>query len=122
MKLYKVKLFMMRNGTNLCTFVDTITVQKGLTSVKEVITGFSNINVVDMRCVKPRPYLHIQKDSCYLPKKTPDGNTLFVIREEFSKYNVVNKEDISSYVSRYENSKWKEIYEEVTKEGKQQLK
>jgi len=118
MKLYKVKLFIMREGTNLCSFVDTIIVQKGLTTMREAITGYSNINVVEMRHIKPRPYLHLKDDSCYLPKKTSNGNTLFVLKEDFSKYNLVNEKDITSYVSSYEKSKWKELHDEVIQEGK----
>ena len=119
MKAYKVRLYEVPEGTNHFFEVDWIIVLKKLFSVKEALTGYSNINVVGKRDLKPRPYPHIKDDYC-LPKKTAKGNRLFVISEELGSYNEAKEDDIDLYVTSYDSSRWKALYNEIREHEEKQ--
>ncbi|MBP5678206.1 MAG: hypothetical protein J6X28_00060 [Bacilli bacterium] len=113
MKAYKVRLFEIPNGMKHFVEVDRIIVLKKLFSVKEALTGYSQINVVEKNLVKLRPFPHVKEDFLPLPKRTANGSQLFVIQEEMGPYSVAKEEDIDLYVTSYDSSRWKALHDEI---------
>ena len=113
MKAYKVRLYKLRKDVNFFTPVDQIVVFKKMLSVCEAVSGYSNINVVSRELVQVRPRPMIKKDFYPLPRKIPNGESLFIIQEEMGSYNLVKPEEMSSYVDAYESSEFKKLHDTI---------
>ncbi len=113
MKAYKVRLYKVRSDVNFFTPVDRIIVFKKLLSVREAVSGYSNINVVSRELVQVRPRPMIKKDFYPLPRKIPNGESLFIIQEEMGPYNLVKPEEMDSYVDSYESSEFKKLHDTI---------
>jgi len=91
--------------------IDKVIVKKNLLSVKELLTGYSKIDVVPQSGIKNIRIFDGLKEKYWKPSK--EGGHLFVVAETLSSENLATQEDIDDYVDSYDSSKWKKTYEGI---------
>ena len=116
MKYYKVNLYhvlYMDNGGAVVSLINPVIVQKGMRMVKEILTGYSRINIVPKRALTKKNDVITEIDKHYRnrSKAIKDGAHLFVVEEDLCAQNGVRSEDIGFYVDEFEGTKWSRIYE-----------
>ncbi len=132
MKLYKVDLYKVSyvksdfsgSRSAIVRSLGKVIVKKQLHSVQEVLTGYPKISIVPRDGVQKYNGSSVfqQLDVSYWNRKkdTKEGAHLFVIAEDLRPQNMVNAEEIGSYVDEYESSHWKKVYEEMKKYTKEE--
>ena len=106
MKVFKVNLYRIHYPTGMMMSVSPVIVQKKTFSVKEILTGYSKINLVPKTAVyEGKPVPRLDRRFWNPKKKISQGEHLVVIQEDLCAQNQVNAEDIDAYVEEYESSK-----------------
>ncbi len=104
--LYKVKLYETSDMVMDSSYVGDIIVDKGIFNVVEPVTG-QKINIMSSNedC-----FSHSNKIKKDIDKY---GFALYIRENQFTKKNEATKEELSYYLDQYENSYYKNLYEEM---------
>ncbi len=116
MKTYNVKLYKVNYDGSVCNhakleYVDSIIVKKKLIGVKDILTGYGEIDVVNHYIVRDERLDYASRKP---EKALKNGYHLVVFVENMVPKNQATLEDIVQYVDRYEESNWKKIYDEMS--------
>ena len=115
MKFYRVPLYSVDyNITSYgkLNYIGDIIVKKKLFGISEVVTGYSYIDLFHKSNVNGG---FLQQ--CYRKKKTDSEYHLITFYEEFNHENIVLESDINEYISSYDESNWKKIFDFINKES-----
>lgn len=113
MKLYKVPLYQV-NYTILhhgeIEYLEDIIVFKKLFGVKEVLTGYSNIDFINHSLLEDG----ILKFYFRNEKRFQDtGYHLIVLEDDFTSKRRVSLEELNQYVEEFDHSLWNKIYHDM---------
>ena len=118
--LYEVSYEMLDLGK--LNYVDTIIVKKGFSGIKEAMTGYDEIDLIHHYFLQKGHLDYISRK----PIKAKEiGHHLVVFMEDLNEGNRIHAEDITDYISRYEESDWNKMYQDLrilTKEEKKDVK
>lgn len=111
MKVYKVPLYEVHYGypkSGVLVYVDTVLVKEGHFMAKEILTGYSSIDIVSS-------LEHGKLDVFAYNRGRVEkyGHHLIVLSKDLVPKNLAVESDIDSYVSGYDDSEWKKVYEEM---------
>jgi len=122
MKLYKVPLYKVSYGFpqyGKLVFIDYIIVQKGMATVKEVLTGYSRFTILSTRCIGDG----VLDFSFHNSKEVKKFGYHFVVnKSDFVPKNHINVEDLNQYIAGYESSQWKKVYDKTKVQSKEKEK
>ena len=128
MKVYKVNLYNAKycNNRSIVLNVGQVIVQRKMLNAKEILTGYSNIDIMPKNAMKDNGnhFPELNKEYWNLKKAKGEGVHLFIVSEELNETNKVKAEEIDNYVEQFEESNWKLLYEKMkvfTKEDKQKV-
>ena len=116
MKAYNAKLYKVNYDGRVCThakleYIDSIIVKKKFIGVKDILTGYGEIDVVNHYIVRNERLDYASRKP---DKALKNGYHLVVFVEDLIPNNRVTLEDIVQYVDRYDDSNWKKIYDEMS--------
>lgn len=114
MKVYKVSLFKVNyegfSDYGKLTYVDKIIVKKKLIGVREILTGYGEIDTINHYVMKDKRLDYYSRKP---DKAMKNGYHLVVFAESMVPKNRATEEDINRYVEDYENSNWKKVYDDM---------
>ena len=125
MKLYKVPIYQVSYHVYTyeeLSYVDDVILVKNHGRVKELLTGYSKIDVVPTGAIK-NGKLGPTYQKSYRDSK--EGAHLICRRASFCAGNRVTLEMLNDYIENYDTSRWKRKYEDMnvlTKNEKQDIK
>ena len=114
MKPYRVPLYQCNyieeeSSDNILYFeliyIDDIIAKKRLFKAIDLITGYKNIDVKKANFTE---YNFVSKI------KKPKKSSLIVFEDDFNELTVASSKDIDYCVEHYEESNWKQLYDELT--------
>ena len=124
-KMYKVPLYEVSYQhleAGKLSYVDTIIVKKNISKIKEVMTDYDDIDLINHYFLKHGKLDYYSRK----PIKAKEiGHHLVVFTEDLIEDNRVQEKDIANYVSGYLQSEWNKIYHDLhilTKEEKKAIK
>ena len=107
-------LYQVLYPTGVIKEVGPVLVQKTPFGVKELLTGYSKIDIITKDSLAPdRERLDIHSFFWKSTRATNEGAHLVVYQDSFCARNKVKAEDIDVYLKENENSNWKKLYEEM---------
>ena len=124
MKAYKVSLYKVNYDgfeKGKLIYIDSVIVKKQLIGVKELLTGYDKIDLVNHIFVKNGRLDYASRK----PEKAQKyGYHLVVFVESLVPKNEARIYDLDDYVDHYEQSEWKKVYDNmhiIKKDEKKQL-
>ena len=106
--LYKVSYFILSYGE--VSYIEDIIVKKEVFGVKEILTGYSKIDVLNRSSLNEGLIDSFDRRE---DKYNSYGYHLVVFRDSFVPKNRVVEKELDNYINKYDESKWKKIYENM---------
>ncbi len=122
MKLFKVPLYKVlyrypKYGELVC--VGHVIVQKNFFTVKEILTGYSMIDIISDGDIKNGALDGFSRNC---DKMLKYGYHLVIKKSDLVPRNHINSEDLDLYIDSYEESPWKKIYDDMKVQSKEKEK
>lgn len=123
MKVYKVNVYKVCYDDLRIVPVDSIIVKKRLDTVKEILTGYSHIDIFPRDAVQPGYHgMELKTDFINYGRERRDGAHLFVFENSLVGKNNARPSDIDQYIDHYDESNWKKQYLEMKYLSKKEKK
>lgn len=106
--LYKVNYFPLSYGE--VSYVEDVLVKKNIIGVSEILTGYSKIDIISRGSVEKGrlEFFYLKPD-----RYRNFGYHLFIYSDSLVSKNRAIESEVDDYLSNYDESAWKEIYDNM---------